>query len=341
MQLLNSVGPYAVLWYVSAKVLPYSVLFAVLLAVLASGFFIRIFIIFHDCGHHSFCPRRKMNEWIGMITGLLTFFPYHKWRYEHARHHATNGKLTQRGTGDIWILTVDEYQSLSRVRQLAYRLYRNPLVLLGLGPLFVLVKARLNRKGAPKRERWNTYLTNVLLLISLTISAIVMGWVAVLIIQGTILYVAGIIGVWLFYVQHQFEHGYFEDDEQWSYVNAALKGSSYYKLPVLLQWFTGNIGFHHVHHLEPRIPNYGLQAAHERNPLLQTVPQINLSQSLGALRYRLWDEKNKRFISFPHISSLKDPDPILRHKETDETSALPGMKVPDRQTDRNWTEESP
>ncbi|MCY0874918.1 MAG: fatty acid desaturase [Firmicutes bacterium] len=305
VQLLNSIGPYAVLWSLSAWISPHSAWLAVLIAIMASGFFIRIFIIFHDCGHYSFCPRRQTNEWVGMVTGLLTFFPYHKWKYEHARHHATSGKLSHRGTGDIWILTVNEYQALPRSRQLIYRLYRNPLILFGLGPIFIVIKARLNRKGAPRRERWNTYLTNIFLIVLLGVLGKLLGWLTILIIQGTILYVAGIIGVWLFYVQHQFEHGYFEGDEQWSYVSAALKGSSYYKLPVVLQWFTGNIGFHHVHHLEPRIPNYRLQQAHEQSALLQTVPHISLSQSLCALRYRLWDEQNMRFVPFRQTASFK------------------------------------
>lgn len=276
-----------------------------LLAVLASGFFVRVFIIFHDCCHHSFFQNRKANEVVGIITGILTFFPYHQWKYEHSVHHATSSNLERRGTGDMWTLTVNEYTELSQSRRLVYRLYRNPFVMFGLGPIHLFLNQyRLNRKGAGRKERLNTHVTNFTLAGVLGLLCLILGWKGVLLVEGPILYLSGMIGIWLFYVQHQFEHTYFEKAEKWDYLSAALKGSSFYKLPKVLQWITGNIGFHHIHHLGPRVPNYSLQKAHESSPFLQDVSSISLLSSLRSLRYRLWDEDNNRFVGFKDIEAL-------------------------------------
>jgi acyl-lipid omega-6 desaturase (Delta-12 desaturase) len=303
-QLANSVVPYLSLWCLAAISMSYSFWITLPLAMIASGFFMRVFIIFHDCGHYSFFRNRKANEIVGVITGILTFFPYYKWRYEHAIHHATSSNLNHRGTGDVWILTVNEYLALPTFRRATYRLYRNPFVMFGLGPLYLLINARFNRKGAGRKERLNTYITNLFLLASIGLLCLLLSWQVVLVVQALILYCSGVAGVWLFYVQHHFEGAYFEEADDWDYFSAALRGSSFYKLPKLLQWVTGNIGFHHVHHLGPRIPNYNLQRLHESNVSLQKVPEIDLRLSLRSLRYRLWDEEQKKFVGFQGIRKL-------------------------------------
>ncbi|MCF6094591.1 fatty acid desaturase [Microaerobacter geothermalis] len=298
-QLVNSIVPFVLLWGLTYVSLSISIWITLALAILAAGFMIRIFIIFHDCCHQSFFVGRKANAIIGTITGILTFFPYDQWKNEHSIHHATSGNLCRRGTGDIWTLTTEEYMALSPWRRLGYRLYRNPFIMFGLGPVFLfLVLYRLNRKNASRKERMNTYLTNAALIGLMGLLSWTLGWKEVLLVQGSILYLSGVAGIWLFYVQHQFENTYYERAVEWDYVSAAMRGSSFYKLPTILQWMTGNIGFHHIHHLDPQVPNYLLQQTHESNADLQHVPAIGLRQSLRALRYRLWDESSKRFVGF-------------------------------------------
>ncbi|MFB5189333.1 fatty acid desaturase [Alicyclobacillus fastidiosus] len=305
-QLTNTVVPFLGIWCLAYMSLSVSVWITLAITLIASGFFLRIFIIFHDCCHHSFFKSRKANELVGIVTGILTFFPYHQWKYEHSVHHATSSNLTKRGTGDMWTLTVSEYQNLSAIRRMRYRLYRNPFVMFGLGPLqLFLIEYRFNRKGAGRKERLNTYLTNLVLAATTAILCLTLGWRGVLLVEGPILYISGVVGIWLFYVQHQFEDTYFEEADKWDYVSAALQGSSYYKLPKLLQWVTGNIGFHHIHHLGPRVPNYNLQRVHDSYPALQNVPSVGVFSSLRSLRYRLWDEGNKKFVRFRDIRKVK------------------------------------
>lgn len=304
-QIVNTVGPYIVLWYLAYISLSVSYWLALVPIVIAAGFFVRVFIIFHDCTHHSFFKSRRTNRVVGTAMGVLTLFPFDRWWNEHAIHHATSGNLDKRGTGDIWTLTVDEYLQAPLSMRLAYRFYRNPFVMFGLGPIFEFVlKNRLNRKGAKKKERMNTYLTNVLILALNGLLAWLVGWEAFLLVQGSIFFLAGSVGIWLFYVQHTFEDTYFVENQEWEYVKAAVEGSSFYKLPKFIQFLTGNIGFHHVHHLSPRVPNYKLEEAHNNTPPLQTVPSITLATSLKSLRFRLWDEKNKNFLSFKEVKAL-------------------------------------
>jgi omega-6 fatty acid desaturase (delta-12 desaturase) len=301
-QMTNTLLPFFALWYLAYVSLSFSIWVALALTIPAAGFLIRTFIIFHDCCHHSFFRSRKANEFVGMFTGLLAFFPYHKWKYEHSVHHAGNGNLERKGTGDIKILTVDEYLALSKYRRLLYRLYRNPLVMFGLGPIFlVLILYRFNRRGAGRKERVNTHATTAVLAAVVSTLCWVLGWKQFLLVEGPILYLSALSGIWLFYVQHQFEDGYFERPENWDYVSAALLGSSFYRLPKVLQWLTGNIGFHHIHHLGPRVPNYHLQQVHEKTPYLQTVPTVGLLGSLRSLRYRVWDEDARKFVGFPRV----------------------------------------
>ncbi len=301
-QLANTILPFAILWYSAYWSLSISVWLSLFLTVPASAFLVRIFIIFHDCGHHSFFKSRRANDAVGILTGLLAFFPYYQWRYEHSVHHAGNGDLDRRGIGDIVTLTVDEYLALPLFSRVLYRLYRNPFVMFGLGPIFVIfIRYRFSRKGAGLKERLNTHLTSLALGGAIALGCWGMGWEKFALVEGPILYFAGAAGIWLFYVQHQFEEGYFEKTEHWDYVSAALHGSSYYKLPKILQWITGNIGFHHIHHLGPRVPNYNLQQIFNDVTYLQKVPTLGLLSSLRSLGYRVWDEDGKRFIGFKSV----------------------------------------
>ncbi|WP_078410396.1 fatty acid desaturase [Priestia abyssalis] len=303
-QLINTIVPFILLWILAYQSLSVSYLLTFALTVVAAGFLTRIFIIFHDCCHHSFFKNRLANKIIGTITGVLTMFPYSQWQHSHSVHHATSGNLDKRGTGDLWMLTVDEYVAASFWVRLSYRLYRNPLVMFGLGPIYVfLITNRFNRKGARWKERINTYITNVCIVALVGLLCWAIGWEAFLLVHGPIFFIAGVVGIWLFYVQHTFEDSYFEEDKTWEYVKAAVEGSSYYKLPKFLQWLTGNIGFHHVHHLSPRVPNYRLEAVHNNTLPLQHVPTITLATSLSSLKFRLWDEQNKKFVTFKDIKA--------------------------------------
>ena len=304
-QIINTVGPFILLWFLAYQSLAVSYWLALVPIILAAGFLTRIFIIFHDCTHHSFFKNRRANRAVGTAMGVLTLFPFDQWGHEHSVHHATSGNLDKRGTGDIWTLTVDEYLAAPLKLRLAYRFYRNPIVMFGLGPIWVfLLKNRFNRKGARKKEVMNTYLTNVLIVTLMAVLWVTVGWQAFLLVHGSIFMLAGAIGIWLFYVQHTFEDSYFEEDKDWEYVKAAVEGSSFYKLPKLLQFLTGNIGFHHVHHLSPRVPNYKLEEAHNETVPLQNVPTISLATSLKSLRFRLWDEKAKNFVGFKDVKAL-------------------------------------
>jgi acyl-lipid omega-6 desaturase (Delta-12 desaturase) len=298
-QLCNSVIPFLLLWYVAYRLLAVSYWLTLGVAVLAAGFLVRIFIIFHDCGHGSFFTSQKANSVTGFITGVLTLTPFQDWRHEHARHHATAGDLDQRGVGDVWMMTVEEYTRASWAQRLGYRLYRNPFVLLVLGPFFVFViKQRLPRPGSGPRQRLSVHLTNLALAGIIAPLVALIGWKAVVLVHLPIMAIAGAAGVWLFYVQHQFEGVYWERGAKRDHVAVALQGSSFYRLPGVLQWFSGNIGFHHIHHLSPRIPNYKLPRCYREQPTLQKAERITLLSSLRTLRLRLYDEHARRLLSF-------------------------------------------
>ena len=307
MQLINTLLPLLALWIVGYAVAASYPVISVVCAIGAAGFVIRAFIIFHDCTHGSFFKNKKANDRIGFITGVLTSFPYEKWKREHTIHHATSSNLDKRGIGDIDMLTVEEYFAKSKWGRLGYRLYRNPLVMFGLGPIYmVLVLNRFNRDDAKKKERMNTYVTNVVLVTICAILIAVFGWQTFLLVHGVTLFIAGALGIWLFYIQHTYEDSYFENDEEWDYVKAAVEGSSYYQLPKLLQWITGNIGFHHVHHLSPRVPNYHLETVHETVQPLQQATTITLKTSLESLRYKLYDPSRQKFVTFKEAKSLME-----------------------------------
>jgi acyl-lipid omega-6 desaturase (Delta-12 desaturase) len=304
-QIINTLGPFFLLWFLAYQSLSVSYWLALVPIVIAAGFLTRIFIIFHDCTHFSFFKSRRVNRIVGTAMGVLTLFPFDQWGHDHAVHHATSGNLDKRGTGDIWTLTIDEYLAAPLKIRLAYRFYRNPFVMFVLGPIYVfLLKNRFNRKNARKKERNNTYLVNVIIVSLIALLCVTLGWQEFLLVQGSIFMVSGSIGIWLFYVQHTFEDSYFEEDKEWQYVLAAVEGSSFYKLPKIMQFLTGNIGYHHIHHLSPRVPNYKLEEAHKNSEPLQKVPTISLLTSLKSLRFKLWDEENKTFVSFRGIKSL-------------------------------------
>jgi len=305
-QVINTLIPYAALWYLMYLSVAVSWWLALPLAVLAGGFLVRMFIIFHDCGHGSFFKSQQANHLLGMITGVLTLTPYWHWRWEHAIHHSASGDLDRRGIGDVWTLTVQEYLKSSRWQRFSYRLARNPIVLLVIAPLVLFLGInRIPKPQAPSRERYSVYLTNL----AVGLMAVGLIWIfglkAYLILQLMVLMVAGSAGVWLFYVQHQFEGVYWERGENWDYATAALQGSSFYKLPKVLQWFSGNIGFHHIHHLSARIPNYNLERCHNAEPLFQTVKPITLLSSLRSFTFRLWDEQQRQLVGYGHLRTAR------------------------------------
>lgn len=304
-QLFNTLLPFVLLWYAAYWSLSVSYWLTIPIVIVASGFVIRTFIIFHDCCHNSFFKNRKANDILGTITGILTLCPYRQWRHSHTVHHASSSNLDKRGVGDIWILTIEEYIAAPLWLKIAYRIYRNPFVMFGFGPIYTfMIQYRFNRKGAKRAERLNTYLTNIGIVLLYALLCWAVGWQNFLLIQVPIFWLSGALGIWLFYVQHQFEDTYFENEEEWDYVKAAVEGSSYYQLPKVLQWMTGNIGFHHVHHLSPRVPNYHLETVHNTSLPLQKATTISLATSLKALKFRLWDEENKRFVSFKDVKHL-------------------------------------
>lgn len=304
-QLVNTLVPFFVLWFLAYKSLSISYALTFAICAIAAGFAVRIFIIFHDCCHNSFFKNRKLNRIVGTISGILTMTPFDQWQHSHSVHHATSSNLNKRGTGDVWLLTVDEYVASTPWQRFVYRVYRNPFVMFVIGPIYIfLIAYRFNTKTARKKERLNTYLTNISIIGASVLLSWLIGWQAFLIIQFPIFLISGIMGIWLFYVQHQFENSYFEHEEQWDYVKAALQGSSYFKLPKVLQWLTGNIGFHHIHHLSPRVPNYYLEEVHNKHEVFQEVETITITTSIQSLNFRLWDEENKKFVGFKEVKPL-------------------------------------
>jgi omega-6 fatty acid desaturase (delta-12 desaturase) len=282
-----------------------SQLLVLALAIPATGFLVRTFIVFHDCTHGSFLPSRRANNWLGVVCGLLVYSPFHSWRHEHAVHHATAGDLDRRGMGDIDTQTVAEYVAGSRGHRIAYRLMRNPLVMLGVGPLWALIlEPRLIPAWARERFGRKILATDAVLVALLGGLCALAGWRAVLLVQLLPAMLAGAVGIWLFYVQHQFEDVYWQRKDCWTYAESALCGSSHLRLPRILQFFTGNIGLHHVHHLHARIPNYNLQRAHDENPVFHDVRQLGLWEAVIALRLKLYDDHSHRLVTFAHAREL-------------------------------------
>jgi acyl-lipid omega-6 desaturase (Delta-12 desaturase) len=299
LDVATSVVPYLVLTAAMYALERISPLLVLILAVPAAGFLVRTFIVFHDCAHGSFMPSRRANVWLGIACGLLVYSPFHSWRHEHAIHHATSGDLDRRGKGDVETLTVAEYRASSLPRRVGYRLFRNPLVMLGLGPIWaLLLQPRLIPRWARRRYGTKILATDVAIVVLLAGLCALLGWRAVLLVQLPTAMLAGAAGIWLFYVQHQFEGVYWQRRDRWNYAEASLQGSSYLKLPKVLQFFTGNIGLHHVHHLHARIPNYNLQRAHDENDVFLQVPQLSFRDGVRSFRLKLYDEESARLVGF-------------------------------------------
>jgi acyl-lipid omega-6 desaturase (Delta-12 desaturase) len=300
-QLLNTVLPYLLAWagmvWMLRAGLPYWSILPLLF--LAAALLVRIFIIFHDCCHGSFFPSRVANAIAGYLTGLLAFTPYEAWRHPHNRHHATTGDLDRRGVGDVWTLTVEEYRAAPWYRRLGYRLFRNPVVLFVVLPTLMFVAAhRVPRHGSSPREKRSVVLTNLGLLVVVGAAYLTIGLPTYLLIQMPIIAITGSIGVWLFYVQHQYEAVYWSRHAEWDPARAALEGSSYYQLPRLIEWFTGSIGYHYLHHLRPRIPNYRQRQCAAEMPVEPGSVPLTLRGSLQSLFLHLWSESEQKLVPF-------------------------------------------
>ena len=299
LDVATSLVPYVALLVLMYVAVDSSYLLVLALTIPAAGFLLRTFIVFHDCAHGSFLPSKRANAWLGTALGLVLCESFLSWRHSHAIHHATAGDLDRRGVGDVLTLTVAEYRALSWRGRLGYRLFRNPLVMFGLGPLYALVlHPRLPPRSARRRIRRSVIATNVALVVVVAAMCWLVGWREFLLVQTPVMLLAGAAGVWLFYVQHQFEDTYWQSAGDWSYAEAALQGSSYLRLPRVLQFFSGNIGLHHVHHLSAKVPNYYLQRAHDQNPIFHDVPTLSLWDGLRAVRLKLWDEGRGRLVTF-------------------------------------------
>ena len=306
-QAANSIFPFLVLWYLMYRSLAISYWLTLLLAIPTAGFMVRTFIIFHDCGHGSFFKSRSGNDIMGFITGILTLTPYYEWRHTHAVHHATAGDLDRRGTGDVLTLTIAEYKALPWWKKFGYRTMRNPLIMFTIGSFLVFTVAhRFWHPGVGKREVWSVIWTDLALAAIFIAMSLTIGWKAFMLVEAPVIFIATGVGVWLFYVQHNFDRTYWERHSQWDFFKAGINGSSFYKLPGILQWFTGNIGFHHIHHISPKIPNYKLPECYKENPVFHIQP-LTILTSLKSLGYRLWDEERRMLVGFKALKQASKP----------------------------------
>lgn len=303
-QLINSFVPYLALWALMIYVLQFSWWFVLPLSIITAGLTARLFIIFHDCGHGAFFKSKFWNETVGIILGVITYTPYHRWHHAHLIHHRTAGNLDKRGVGDVWTLTVEEFKNLSVGKRRFYRVYRNPIIMFFVGaPLMFLLTNRFTRRGFTRRERISVYVTNLGIAGLVVGMSYLIGFGNYLLIQLPVIYFASAAGVFLFYVQHQFPDVHWYRDDEWNYSTVAINGASFLKLPRVLQWFSGNIGFHHIHHLSSKIPNYKLEKCHYENEAFGIVKPVTLMQAFQTLKLRLWDEQNQRLISFRELAT--------------------------------------
>ncbi len=307
-QLVSTLALYALGWYLMYKSLAVSYWLTLLIAVPTTGLLVRLFIFQHDCGHGSFLPSRRANDAVGFILGVLMLTPYKYWRRTHAIHHGGSGDLDRRSFGDIETLTVDEYLALSPMRRLGYRVYRNLFVLLAIGPAFqFLIKHRFpyDIPRSWKREWSSVMWTNLVAVALVLVAWKLVGLKSFLMVQLPITLMAGAAGMWLFYIQHQFEDTYWERREEWSFHKAGIEGSSFYDLGPILHWFTGNIGYHHIHHLASRVPNYKLRKCYREVPELHEVTRLSILGSFHCATLKLWDEEIKTLVSFRHLKTVK------------------------------------
>jgi omega-6 fatty acid desaturase (delta-12 desaturase) len=301
LELAITGGSFVVLWAAAWWALSISYWLTLAISVPAGAFLVRLFLIQHDCGHSAFFRRKDVNDWVGRILGVLTLTPYDYWRRSHAIHHATSGNLDRRGIGDIDLLTVREYRALPRSRRILYRLYRHPIVMFIVGPAFQFLLRNRLPLGLPEADRryWiSTMGTNVSVMIAMGVMIYAVGLGPFILVQLPVTLIASTVGVWLFYVQHQFEHTQWDENENWQMHDSALHGSSHYDLPGVLRWLTANIGVHHVHHLSSRIPFYRLPQVLRDFPELTEVKRLTLVESFACLKLRLWDESQRRLVSF-------------------------------------------
>jgi len=300
-EILSAFVPFGLGWGLMIWSLQFPYWITFLLAIVPSAFLLRIFSIQHDCGHYSFFESKRANDILGILCSILTLTPYHYWLRSHAYHHAHVSNLDFQATGYVKLFSIKDFQALSPLQQRLYRLYRNPLILFVLGPPFqFLILQRLTFRIAPtwrKERRW-VHITNALILLTGLLLSLVFGWRSVLLVELPIVCVTSILGVWLFYIQHTYEDSYFSHSATWDWYQAILTGSSLYNLPVLLHFFTGNTGFHHIHHLDPLIPNYSLRNCYQENPSLQIAHKISLWDSLKSIPLALWDEEQQKMVSF-------------------------------------------
>ena len=304
VELAITAGPFVLLWVLMWVTLDLGYWLCLLLALPAAGFLVRLFMIQHDCGHGAFFRHRPANDWVGRLIGVLTLTPYDFWRRTHAIHHATSGNLDRRGTGDIDTLTVDEYLARSRWGRLRYRVYRHPIIMFGIGPVYLFI-LRFRLPVGHMRGGWQPWFSTMATNVAIAALVATMIWLtslgAFLLVHLPIMLLAGSIGVWLFYVQHQFEDTVWAHDRAWDLHKVALHGSSYYDLPHVLRWFTANIGAHHIHHLCSRIPCYRLPLVLRDYPELSGIGRLTLVQSFRCVRLVLWDEGQRRLISFREV----------------------------------------
>ena len=304
-QLGATLGLLALAMWATHAVRPWSLVVALVLSLSIAGLLVRTFVLMHDCAHGSFFASRRLNDAVGFVTGVLTLTPFAQWRRDHALHHASSGDLDRRGHGDVPTLTVSEYLARSPRARLVYRLVRHPAALLLGGPVHLIVGQRFRGKGIAtgSAQVMSVWTTNAAILLLVSGALWAVGWKSVLIAFVLPYYLAAMAGVWLFYVQHQFEDAYWTPHNDWDYVEAALRGSSHLQLPAVLRWFTANIGLHHIHHIAPRIPNYRLQQCHDENATFQRSPIVTLRSGTAALRLALWDEKRGRLIGFRELTT--------------------------------------
>jgi acyl-lipid omega-6 desaturase (Delta-12 desaturase) len=323
LDIATSVVPYLALSVLMYMALGVSDLLALALVLPCAGFLVRTFVLFHDCAHGSLLVSKRANSYLGSVLGLFVLSPFRRWRHDHAVHHATSGDLERRGVGDIPTLTVSEYWRRGWRGRLAYRVMRNPVVMFGLGPVVaMMVGPRFPTRAQRPRLRHSVIGTDVAALAVIGGLCWWIGWKDFLLVWTPSAMLAGSVGIWLFYVQHQFEDAYWQSPDDWSYADAALRGSSYLRMPKPLQFFTGNIGLHHVHHLNARIPNYNLQRAHDENPIFHQVPTLSLWQAARTVKLKLWDEDSGRLVTFAQARRSRVRTEVASSAESAEEMSL-------------------